>query len=144
VSKKYEYGNTPLWGGEKRESAEVLEKPRPSVPDRTYEAYKNADRPHSLEIVRATQATRFPSYSYLLDVIYDRHLQSALTLVYTFMIVEIEGADLEAVAHSISDRKCERITEFDKKRYDAPASGDPIIKRIEVTAADEKLTEQRT
>jgi hypothetical protein len=135
-----------LWGGGHEPASpadeDVLQKPRPSAaPDeRAYHPYDVADRPHGLQIVRATDPSRFPSYSYLLDIIYDRHLQSAFTLIYTFMVVEVTGCDLEAVVHAISAHKCDCIRQFHKKQYDPPTSGEPIIESIQITAADEKLT----
>lgn len=149
MSKEKDKGGFPgrrLWSGHEATApaeGEVLEKRErkpAATADRAYEAHEVADRPHALEIMRATQPSRFPSYSYLLDIVFDRHLQSAFTLVYTFMIVEVYGCDLAPVVHAISARKCERIREFDRKRHDPPAAGQPIIEGIQITAADEKNT----
>jgi hypothetical protein len=135
-----------LWSGGRGAAPpadeELLQKPRrPAAPDdRVYEAYSVADRPPALEILRAAGPSRFPSYSYLLDIVFDHHLRSAFTLVYTFMIVEVTGCDLAPIVHAINARKCETIREFSKKPYDPPAHGAPIIEKIQITAADEKLT----
>jgi hypothetical protein len=75
----------------------------------------------------------------LLDISYDHFQHSAFTLIYTFMIVEVTGWNLESVVHAINFGNCERITEYHAKLYDPPAQGEPLIEKIQITTADEKL-----
>ena len=113
---------------------------KPVAPDdRTYGAFDTLDHPARLHIMRGAGPSRFPAYSYLLDMSFDHHLQSAFTLVYTFMIVEVTGRNLGPIVHAISSSKCERIREYHAKLYDPPGSGEPVIEKIVVTTADEKL-----
>jgi hypothetical protein len=101
-------------------------------------AFELRDRAERLHIVRGAGPSRFPNYNYLLDISYDHHLQSAFTLIYTFMIVEVTGWNLWPIVHAISFGNCERIREFHPKLYDVPESGEPIIEKIQITAVDEK------
>ncbi len=55
------------------------------------------------------------------------------------MIVEVTGWNLESVVHAINFGNCERITEYHAKLYDPPAQGEPLIEKIQITTADEKL-----
>jgi len=140
-----------LWGGgrepysqpdEKVGPPEVPPAVRPAVPhDRAYVAFEIrecADRMHMLHIMRCAGPSRFPNYNYLLDISFDHHLQSAFTLIYTFMIVEVTGSNLWPVVDAISHGNCERIREYHPKLYDQPAQGEPLIEKVQITAADEK------
>ena len=109
------------------------------VDPREYKAFELRDNAARLEIRRATQPSRFPAYSYLLDISYDRFHQSAFALVYTFMVVTVNGRNLEKVVHAINFGDCDAITEFDPKRHEKPAKGEPLIESIDIVTADEKI-----
>ena len=112
---------------------------RPATPpNRAYVAFEIREHAERLHIMRGAGPSRFPNYSYLLDISFDHHLQSAFTLIYTFMIVEVTGSNLEPVVKAITFGNCERIREYHSKLYDLPAQGEPLIERIQITAADEK------
>jgi hypothetical protein len=106
--------------------------------DRSYVAFEIRERADRLHIVRGAGPSRFPNYHYLLDISFDHHLQSAFTLIYTFMIVEVTGSNLEPVVHAISLGNCERIRECHPKLHHRPGQGEPVIEKIQITAADEK------
>jgi hypothetical protein len=106
--------------------------------DRSYVAFEIRERADRLQIVRGAGPSRFPNYHYLLDISFDHHLQSAFTLIYTFMIVEVTGSNLEPVVHAISLGNCERIREYHSKLHDRPGQDEPVIEKIQITAADEK------
>lgn len=134
-----------LWAGGGRDKAQAHEKvlplkpPAPSTPqDRNYVAFELRDRAERLHIVRAADTSRFPNYNYLLDISYDHHHQSAFTLIYTFMLVEVTGWNLWPIVHAISFGNCACIREFHMKLYEVPATGEPLIEKITITAADEK------
>jgi hypothetical protein len=134
-----------LWAGSGRDKAQAHEKvlplkppPAPAPQDRTYLAFELRDRAERLHIVRAAGPSRFPNYNYLLDISYDHHLQSAFTLIYTFMIVEVTGWNLWPIVHAVSFGNCECIREFHPKLYDVPENGEPLIEKIQITAVDEK------
>ncbi len=104
-------------------------------PDRAYKAFEVREHPASLHIFCATQPSRYPAYSSLLDIIHDHDFDKVFTLLYSFMLVEVTGNHLAEVVHAISYRNCERITEFHTKHHDRPAATDPIIESVRITAA---------
>jgi hypothetical protein len=105
--------------------------------DRAYAAFETREQAGRLHIMRGAGPSRFPGYHYLLDISFDHHLQSAFTLIYTFMIVEVTGRNLGPVVHAINFGNCERIREYHPRLYDPPAQGEPFIEKIHITAADE-------
>jgi hypothetical protein len=137
-----------LWGGGREPSFQPDEKvvPLESPPAvgsaashaRAYAAFETRERADRLHIMRCAGPSRFPNYNYLLDISFDHHLQSAFTLIYTFMIVEVTGSNLWPVVDAISHGNCERIREYHPKLYDHPALGEPLIEKVQITAADEK------
>jgi hypothetical protein len=124
-----------LWSGGQRKP-QRLPTMEPEVPaaakDRAYAAFSTRDRPDALQLMRATEPSRNPTYSYLLDMSFDHHLQTALTLFYSFMVVEITGKNLGPIAHAINFRQCECITEFYAEIHDLPAAGEPLVNSISV------------
>jgi hypothetical protein len=137
-----------LWGGGREPSFQPAEKVGPPgappearsavPPNRAYVAFEIQERTDRLHIMRCAGPSRFPNYNYLLDISFDHHLQSAFTLIYTFMIVEVTGSNLWPVVDAISHGNCERIREYHPKLYDHPALGEPLIEKVQITAADEK------
>lgn len=134
-----------LWSGREPQADEkVLPlKPPAAKPatqdDRAYVSFEIRERAERLHIMRSAEPSRFPAYSYLLDISFDHHLQSAFTLIYTFMLVEVTGWNLGPIVHALSFGNCERIREYSPHLYDLPADGEPLIQKINITAADEKL-----
>src|ERR1017187_5163308 len=134
-----------LWGGaheperEPQTDDKVVPLKRPAG-DRAYLAFETSDRAERLHIVRGAGPSRFPSYSYLLDISFDHHLQSAFTLIYTFMIVEVTGRNLETVVPAIGRGKSNCSRESHAKLNAPPAEAEPFIEKITITAADEKLS----
>lgn len=141
-----------LWSGRERERPQPDEKIVPLKPaaearqnavpaehhDRAYVAFETRERAERLHIMRGAGPSRFPSYHYLLDISYDHHLQSAFTLIYTFMIVEVTGRNLGPIVHALNFGTCERMREYHPKLYDPPVRGEPFIEKIQITAADDK------
>jgi hypothetical protein len=129
-----------LWSGQQRERArqwlpEKLApvKPEPEPEDRSYTAFDVRDRADRIQLQRATEPSRFPAYSYLLDISFDHHLQSAFTLFYSFgMVVEVTGENLGPIVHAIHFGTCERIREFHTTLHDCPAAGEPLVKAITI------------
>jgi hypothetical protein len=66
-------------------------------PDRAYVAHEIRDHAQRLHICCATQPSRYPAYSSLLDIIHDHNFDKAFTLVYSFMLVEVTGNRLGAI-----------------------------------------------
>src|SRR5450759_2104974 len=81
----------------------------PLRPDCAYVAFEIREHTQRLHIHCATQPSRYPAYSSLLDIIHDHDFDKVFTLVYSFMMVEVTGNHLGAVVHAISLGNCERI-----------------------------------
>ena|ERR1700734_1544777 len=134
-----------LWGGSRpQDAAQILpiersaeRSGRPAPESTAYVAFELRDGAARIEIECAASPSRFPAYSYLLDVIYDRFHQSAFSLVYSFMVVNVRGANLEPVVHAVNFGQCELIREFDPRRHDRPDQTEPLIEAIEIVARDE-------
>ena len=140
-----------LWGSGREKERQAEEKVLPLKPpaellqsiqqdDRVYVPFELRERAERLHIVRGAGPSRFPGYTYLLDISFDHHLHSAFVLIYTFMVVEVTGSNLGPIVHAISFGNCERIREYHPKLHASPAEGEPLIEKIQITAADEKLT----
>jgi hypothetical protein len=106
-------------------------------PDRVYVPFEFPENTNRLHIHCATQPSRFPLYSSLLDIIYDHDYESAITLVFSFMTVKLTGQHLGPVVHAIFMGECGRIREYHPKLYDAPARGTPVIEKIEILTVAE-------
>lgn len=131
-----------LWsGGTAKEKPTRSEPPRsgdnvvPLRPDRAYMAFEVREHPLRLHICCAAQASHYPAYSSLLNIIHDHDFDKAFTLVYSFMLVEVTGTHLGAIVHAINYGNCERINEYHRKLYDPPAPDAPLIESIKITAA---------
>jgi len=135
-------GINRLWSaGTAREKPARPEAQRPADnvvqlrPDRAYVAHEIRDHAQRLHLCCATQPSRYPAYSSLLDIIHDHDFDKAFTLVYSFMLVEVTGNHLGAIVHAISFGNCERIREFHAKLHDRPEPTEPIIESITITSA---------
>jgi hypothetical protein len=118
----------------------------PLRPDeRIYTAFEVREHPARIHINCATLPSHYPAYSSLLNIIFDHSFERAFTLVYSFMLVEVTGNHLGAVVHAINYGNCERINEYHVSLYDnRPATSEPIIEAIKVTAAVKFLKEAET
>jgi len=130
-----------LWSGAERtaQPAEgtVVPLTRPATPpNREYVAFEVREGTDRLHIHRATQPSRYPGYHYLLDIVFDHDFGSMFTLIYSFMVVEVTGKNLEPVVHAISYGNCARIHEFHRNHYDSPPQGDPLIEKIVIVAGE--------
>jgi hypothetical protein len=96
-----------------------------------YEAYKAQDRkPERLEIRRLLAPTHAPSYRYLMDVSYDGGGGTIINLIYSFVAVEIKGRNLQPVAYSIVENRCDFIQDYDPREHAQPEPDKPVIDSI--------------
>jgi hypothetical protein len=97
------------------------------------------DRAERVQVVPVSEPSRFPAYSYLLDIIYDHDHQSAFTLVYSFMLVKVTGSNLGPIVHALNLGRCAAIHEYYPNRYSAPPDQDkPLIESIITVSAVDK------
>jgi hypothetical protein len=108
-----------------------------------YVAFETREGTATLHLHRATEPSRFPSYNYLLDIVYEHDFQSAFQLIYSFMAVEVRGEHLDPIIHALNYRNCERIHEYHPKLYTPPPPGQTIVREIKILAvADQKLKDE--
>jgi hypothetical protein len=101
-----------------------------------YRAFEAKDRLKCLEIRLAKGIHRAPAYAYLLDVISDGGRGTEISLLFSFMVVDIRGRNLQRVAHSLVKRECAMLAEFDARLFTPPAPEEPLIERIDITVRD--------
>jgi len=84
-----------------------------------------------LQILCVLGPSHAPSYRYLMDVVFSKDYGSRIELVYSFMMVRIEGRNLAPVAAAILDGTCAFIQDFDAREFATPADQDaPMIEKI--------------
>jgi hypothetical protein len=60
----------------------------------------------------------------------------ALTLLYSYMAVEIKGRHLKEVRRAIQNGRCEFIQEYNENEFTTPGKNDPIIEAINFIAGE--------
>jgi len=78
--------------------------PRQAAQSNSYVAFETREGTATLHLHRASEPSRFPSYNYLLDIIYEHDFQSAFQLIYSFMAVEVRGEHLDPIIHALNYR----------------------------------------
>jgi hypothetical protein len=99
-----------------------------------YQAFDAKDRLKYLEIRLARGVNHAPAYAYLLDVVSDGERGTEISLVFSFMMAEIRGKNLQLVAHSLAKRGCYFIQDFAPNAFTPPEADEPIIESIEIIA----------
>ena len=100
----------------------------------TYEAYKAVDRkPENLEIRKAGQLAYVVEYRYRLYMTHDGKRGTIMNLVFSFMVVEVRGRNLQSVIAALADRRCDFIQEFDAREFNQPQPDVPLIESITIT-----------
>ena len=76
---------------------------QPFPEDRVYTAHVVRRQPRRLQIIRAGQPARYPSYHYLQDIKDDVFTSTAFLLIYPgHMQVEVKGQHLRPIIHAIA------------------------------------------
>ena len=101
-------------------------------PDKAiYQAYDKRDRPVTYtEILCKAQPSQSPQSRFLLGTIFGADYENSITLLYSFMAVEIKGQNLKAVRRAIQNGKCEFIQEYDENEFAAFGKDETVIKSI--------------
>jgi hypothetical protein len=101
-----------------------------------YLASDAKDRSKYLQIRTARGIHRAPAYAYLLDVIHDGERGTEIALLFSFMMVEIRGRNLQETAISLLRRECAFIEEFNHKAFILPKPTEAIIESIDITVKE--------
>jgi hypothetical protein len=96
-----------------------------------YAAFVAKDKVGRLRIRGAKGQVNAPSYSLLLNLVYDEH-GTHFVLVYTILTVLVRGRNLQKMVFAIENGMADFIQEFDAARWKQPAAGAPLISSLEV------------
>jgi hypothetical protein len=103
----------------------------PGAAKKTYEAFDKRGRPSPyLEIRCVLQPSQTPQSRYLMDVVYSADFDDGFTLLYSFMAVEVRGANLKDVRRAVQSGQCEFIQEFHADEFAPPQRGEPVIASV--------------
>lgn len=81
--------------------------------------------------------TRSPGYAYLLDIVYDGSYGTNFVLVYTFLMVQVRGHNLQGLVTALEGGMVEFIQEFDPDRWQKPTDASAaVIDSIEVVVQE--------
>ena len=102
-----------------------------------YEAFdKNGCPAPYLEIRCVLKPSQAPQSRHLMDVVYSADFDNDFTLLYSFMAVEVRGANLKVVRRAIQNGQCEFIQEFHKNEFAQPQQAEPVITSINFITGD--------
>jgi len=86
-----------------------------------YIAYGTKDKVRRLRIRPATASTHSPGYNLLLDISYDGDHGTNIMLVFTVMMVMVQGKNLQKLVFALENDMAEYIQEFDPDKWARPA-----------------------
>ena len=82
------------------------------------------------------QPSQSPQSRFFLAAVFSADFDEALTLLYSFMAVEIKGKNLKEVRQAIQNSRCEFIQEYHENEFVAPGKDDPVIESIRFITGD--------
>jgi hypothetical protein len=98
---------------------------------RSYEAYDTSGKPCPYTEIRCLlQPSQAPQSRFLMAVVFSSDYDEAMTLIYSFLAVEIKGKNLKEIRRAIQNGRCEFIQEFHANEFVPPAKGEPVIESI--------------
>lgn len=104
-----------------------------------YIAYSAKDRVRRLKIRPANAMTHSPGYNLLLDIAYDGSHGTNIMLVFTVMMVMVQGRNLQKLAFALENDMAEYIQEFDPDKWARPTDATaPVIESIEIKITEGK------
>lgn len=106
-----------------------------------YEAFRIGQRRQNrLEIRQCLSPHHTPSYFHLLDIIPNGFFGTEIVLIYTFLIVEIQGKNLRPLYDSLKAGNCEYIQDFHENVFLPADPKKPFIDSIKVTSKNQIST----
>lgn len=125
-------------------SAPLKESVPPKEPE-AYAAFGTKDKVHRLRIRSAAELTHSPGYNLLLDVVYDGQMGTHFMLVYTVLMVLVQGKNLQKVVFAIENSMADHIQEFDAARWQKPADASaPFIDSIQIKVIEGNSANEKT
>ncbi len=110
---------------------------QPGTGKKPYEAYDKSGKPCPYtEILCVSQPSQSPQTRFFLAAVFSADFDEAVTLLYSFMAVEIKGRHLKEVRQAIQNGRCGFIQEYDKDKFLPPAENAPVIESIRFIAGE--------
>jgi hypothetical protein len=110
---------------------------QPSTGKKPYEAYDKSGKPCPYtEILCVSQPSQSPQARFFLAAVFSADFDEAVTLLYSFMAVEIKGRHLKEVRQAIQNGRCGFIQEYDEDAFLPPAKNAPVIESIRFIAGE--------
>jgi hypothetical protein len=102
-----------------------------------YIAYGTKDKVRRLRIRPATTATHSPGYNLLLDISYDGDHGTNIMLIFTVMMVMVQGKNLQKLVFALENDMAEYIQEFDPDKWAKPTDANAaVIESIKVKVTE--------
>ena len=102
-----------------------------------YVAFGTKDRVRRLRIRSAPTLVHSPGYNLLLDIVSDGQYGTNFVLVYTVLLVMVQGKNLQKMVFAIENGMADFIQAFDAERWQKPTDANAaMIDSIEI-----KITE---
>ena len=96
-----------------------------------YEAYDKTGKPSPYTEIRCVMLpSQAPQSRFFMAAVFSADYDDAMTLIYSFMAVEIKGRDLKEVRRAIQQGRCEFIQEYHENEFLPPRKGEPVIESI--------------
>jgi hypothetical protein len=102
-----------------------------------YEAFGTKDRVRRLRIRSLAAPVNAPGYNILLNVISDGQQGTHFLLVYSVLVVKVQGRNLQKLVYAIENEMADYILEFDPDKWQRPTDASTaIIESIEVKVVE--------
>ena len=102
-----------------------------------YEAFGTKDKVRRLRIRSLAAPVNAPGYNILLNIIYDGQQCTHFILVYSVLVVRVQGRNLQKLVYAIENEMADYIQEFDPDRWEKPKDETaPFIESIEVVVQE--------
>jgi hypothetical protein len=102
-----------------------------------YSAFGTKDRVRRLRIRSTAAPVNAPGYNILLNVISDGEQCTHFILVYSVLIVRVQGRNLQKLVYAIENEMADYIQEFDPDRWGKPKDETvAFIESIEVKVVE--------
>ena len=102
-----------------------------------YVAFGTKDKVRRLRIRSAAALTHSPGYNLLLDVVSDGQNGTNCILVYTVLLVLVQGKNLQKMVFAIENGMADYIQEFDPDRWQKPKDAEAaFIDSIEIKVTE--------
>jgi hypothetical protein len=102
-----------------------------------YLAFGTKDKAHRLKIRSSPILVHSPGYNLLLDVVYDGQHGTQFILVYTVLMVLVQGKNLQKMIFAVENGMADFIQAFDPERWEKPKDDTAaFIESIEIQVTE--------